>query len=359
MSKETLQHLNTNTLIGQTDKRGTAWHYRADLQGDEPNHYPGFIPVDDVNRRLFAWEALSRPSITTLPCEVDVADGIGDDGIPFRYVVIEDEQRIVRSDTGAVFGNFKDGYKIHQYQEWLLANVATILDDDLGITSAGLLKQGAVAWVEVSIPDSIKSPTGVEFRPNCLACTSMDGSIATQYGRKVTDTVCDNTMGGALREEGQKVKFKHTRYSGLKVGEARDALAMVYSMADDYMAQLEALDAVKVTEAQFLKFVDRHVLPFEGKKQLDWKDLRDKGGRSLTMAQNKRDGLVKLYTHDLRVAPWAGSALGVVKAVNTYVHHEGIVRGADRAERNMLSTIEGKFDTLDQQTLDTLMSVVA
>ena len=35
MSRETLQHLNTKTLIGNTDARGTAWHYRAEEQGAE------------------------------------------------------------------------------------------------------------------------------------------------------------------------------------------------------------------------------------------------------------------------------------------------------------------------------------
>ena len=33
MSRETLQHLNTNVLIGHTEQRGTAWHYRAEEQG--------------------------------------------------------------------------------------------------------------------------------------------------------------------------------------------------------------------------------------------------------------------------------------------------------------------------------------
>lgn len=61
MSRETLQALNLNSLIGFTDRRGTAWHYRAQHQGDESNHYPGAIPVEDVARRLFNWEAESRP----------------------------------------------------------------------------------------------------------------------------------------------------------------------------------------------------------------------------------------------------------------------------------------------------------
>ena len=67
--KETLQWLDENMLIGFTDKRGTAWHYRTDLQGAEPNHYPGAIPVADVKRRLFD----SRPD-----------EGVPEGNGPFR-----------------------------------------------------------------------------------------------------------------------------------------------------------------------------------------------------------------------------------------------------------------------------------
>ena len=55
MSRETLTHLNTQTLIGYTSKRGQAWHYRASEQGAEPNHYEHAVPVADVRRRLFHW----------------------------------------------------------------------------------------------------------------------------------------------------------------------------------------------------------------------------------------------------------------------------------------------------------------
>ena len=48
MSQETSQWLSTRTLIGFTDKRGNAWHYRAEEQGTEPNHYPLAVPAEDV-----------------------------------------------------------------------------------------------------------------------------------------------------------------------------------------------------------------------------------------------------------------------------------------------------------------------
>ena len=73
-------------------------------------------------------------------------------------------------------------------------------------------------------------------------------------------------------------------------------------------------------------------------------------GRSLTMADSKRDALNKLYRHDNRVAPWAGTAQGVLQAVNTAEHHEGTIRGATRTERNMLRTVTGDFGDVDRRT---------
>jgi hypothetical protein len=104
MSKETLPHLNTNTLIGFTDNRGHAWHYRAEEQGDESNHYPGAIPIEDVQRRLFDWTAQSRRVAVELPADVESMTHLDDQGQSMRWAVVEDRQGICRSDTGSVMG---------------------------------------------------------------------------------------------------------------------------------------------------------------------------------------------------------------------------------------------------------------
>ena len=110
MSKETLEWLNANTLIGFTAKRGNAWHYRASLQGDEPNHYPGPIPVPDVERRLFGWQAVSSAVYIENPVTGGLAEAPG-------------RQAIIRSDTGDVMGIFTDGYEPHPYGEWLIGTI--------------------------------------------------------------------------------------------------------------------------------------------------------------------------------------------------------------------------------------------
>ncbi len=226
MSKESISWLNTNTLIGCTDKRGTAWHWRAQEQGVRSNHYPGAIPVEDVQDRLFGWQAESRRLAVELPAVVvDATHWQG--GLPRRWAVLPDRQAICRSDDteAAVMGIFGPGYTRHQYREWLLTTVADLLDDDLAISSAGLLRGGAIAWVEVSLPETITTPEGVAFRPNLLATTSFDGSIATTYKRTVTDTVCDNTRELALSEPGQQFKVKHSRHSHAQLAPARQCPA--------------------------------------------------------------------------------------------------------------------------------------
>ncbi len=80
-------------------------------------------------------------------------------------------------------------------------------------------------------------------------------------------------------------------------------------------------------------------------------------GRTLNIC-SKRARLGEFYQHDSRVAPWTGTAHGVLQSVNTYPQHEGVVRG-DRAERNSLRTITGEFADVDPKTWRALKPVLA
>ena len=350
MSQETMQWLNNNVLIGFTDKRGTAWHYRASDQGAEPNHYADAVPVGDVLRRLFHWHAVEARTFYEFPngnLDVFTADG--------SFKIQRSERKtIIRSDTGAELGSFKEGYQPHQYDEWLIHNVSTLLDtskDDLGVGSAGLLKGGGVAWVEVTMPDTITTPEGVAFRPNLLAATSFNGSLATTYKRTVQATVCDNTLSVALSERGQTVKIRHSRNSLTKIADVREALAIVHGIADDFTAQVAELCSVKITEAQFEQMIDK-IAPMP-------KPGEAKTTRALTLAEGKRDELFRLWSKDERVAPWRGTAFGAWQTLNTFGHHSMNVRGMSRPERNMLNAVTGKTEQADTEALDLIMSLAA
>ncbi|WP_370023363.1 DUF932 domain-containing protein [Planotetraspora sp. GP83] len=229
----------------------------------EPNHYPGPVPVDDVKRRLFGWDALSRPIYV-------------EDPITGGLVTVPERQAIVRSDTGHVMGIFSDAYQPHPYVEWLIGTIGRLLDDDLSIGSAGLLRNGAVAWVSVEVPDTITTPEGVEFRPHLLGATSFDGSLATTFKRVITNVICDNTMAAGLAERGQQVKIKHSRHSKLRLNEARDALNIVYQVADDFADQVKRLCDITVSPRQWAALLD------------ELAPVPTEPGRSRSLAETKR-----------------------------------------------------------------------
>lgn len=359
MSRESMQWLNTNTLRGFTNDRGTAWHYMLEHQGSESNHYPGAIPVEDVIRRLMNWDALGLPLTYTIP------ELITDDGVTeARTLEAVGRKVIVRSDTGEVLGVFRDGYEIHQFSEWLVDGIANLIDTskgDLAIGSAGLLKGGAVGWVQVDVPENITTPEGVEFRPHLFATTSHDGSLATTFGRSVTAIVCDNTLSAAMGETGEKFSVRHTAKSVVRLAEAREALNIIHGTADTFAEEVAKLCKVKVSAPAFSRFLDSWApIPTDETAKNGRVDPR-----AITLAERKRETFTGLYGSDPRVTPWKGTAFGVMQAVNTFGQHFTAVRdgsddervkGAKRYARSIMASADG---TLDQQTRDARRMVLA
>ena len=348
MSQETIHWLNTQTLQSRA-----VWHTSAQLQKlmDKPTVYDGPIPFEDVRSRLFGWEPLRGDVRST--ATIITPDGVETVSMTdeHRVTMMRPPHALYQDDPGAILGVFKSGYKAHPYAKWLLENVAHILDDDLNIYSAGLLRGGAQAWVQITVPDWVTTPEGVVFKPNLLAVTSLDGSLATNYKRTILNAVCDNTMRAALGEAGQAYRVKHSRHSDMKLMEAREALELVHTIKDDFAAEVAELNAWAVTDKEFDDFLAT-LAPTEQ----DGKKLK---GRALTMAESKQTTLRGMWNNDTRVAPWKNTAWGVVQAVNTYTTHVQTVRGKGRDERNMEMAVTGGFEKLDDSTLRTLEVALA
>lgn len=332
MSSETREWLANNVLVGFTEKRGNAWHY---LNGDN-NHYPQAIPVADVKRRLFHWTPVEGPVETT---------------VAGRKYIDTDRKVIARPDTGQVLGVFKAGYQVHNYQEWLVENVSNILDADLHIGSAGLLKGGAVAWVQIELAETMEV-AGLQHRPILTAATSLDGSLKTIYKRGTKVAVCDNTFAAVLAENvAEEHATKHSKKSLPKLHDIRVALDTLVNTGDAFTAAFEELAAKPVNDGRFERFVNA-LTPL----------VDDKGdaltGRGLTMAETKQSSLWDLWSSDPRVAPVKGTELGVVQAVNTYNAHESIVRGElNRFERTQLQFLKGQTGEADLSTVKILATV--
>ena len=330
MSAESYDTLNTQVLIGYTEQRGNAWHYKASKQGDEPNHYPQAIPVEDVRRRLFAWQAVEMPMHITTP------DG--------TQIEVPNRKAIVRDDSWQVLGVPSKSYQPHQYDQWLLTQVANLLDDDLQIGSAGLLKGGAIAWVQVEMPQNCTA-AGVEFRPHLLATTSFNGEIATLYKRTCTIVVCDNTRAQALRESGDDFRVRHTSQSLMKLANARDALQIVHTLEAAFTAEIEQLMSMSVSEQHFDRFL-KTLVPSSADESL----------QTQTRAQNTRDKMRQMWWYDIRCAPFRGTGFGAVQTVNTWRQHEKPTRaGRSMIERSMMDTLTGQTEIADRRVVEMLI----
>lgn len=339
MSQETSKWLNNNTLIGFTDVRGNAWHYRESDQGVEPNHYPMEIPTEDIKRRLFDWE----PATGNSQSEWTDADG------KTRISVWDKRITLIHPHTGFRLGEFTDGFTPHSYSQWLVDLSQEVMGTALGAASAGLLQGGKLAWVQYELPETIDTPEGVSFRPNFLATDSLDGSIASTFLRGAQLVVCDNTRAAALSDRSAlRTKTRHSKYSVVNIGDTRSKLELVVKTGEDFAAEITREVQTPVSDTQWQDFLKAHL-----------GDRPEDKGRGQTNWDNHRDGLDNLWNNDMRVAPWKGTMFGAMQAVNTYEHHVKTVKGAERAERNMTKMVRGEFEKLDASTLDQLNLVLA
>lgn len=344
MSTETAKWLNRNVLVGYTDKRGKAWHYRKSEQGDEPNHYPGAIPLDDVIRRLFYWTANTSPVYMRIPASLAEADGVDDQGAPYKTVEIKNKKAIYHSETLECFNVFGKDYCSHQFAE-LTEIAANLIDDDINIGSAGLLKKGAIGWVLIERPESIEVIEGFPVRSSILFTTSHNGAFATRIKPVNTFVVCDNTHAIALRETGAQFTARHSKNSNLRIQSIRDALGFIQRLDAEIEQEIKTLADWKVTDGDFAKVLD-FIVPTvtEGSKKV------------IVNVATKRQAIANLYKEDPRVAPWSGTALGVLQAFNTYNHHNDANK-AKQSERNMMNLLGGKTFRSDLEVLTVLRGV--
>jgi phage/plasmid-like protein (TIGR03299 family) len=342
MSKHTTEYLSEYILVGAVDQRGKAWHANNSAMS-EANHFQGAIPLERV-KELFAVEALTTPVTATYTYN-------GEE----RTIVDLNKVHIVHPHFNVICGTFSAGFRIHQYNDWIVDNVQKTLGRDLYITGAGLLSWGAVGYVEISTLDTMVTPEGVSYKTNLLAATSMDGSLATTYKIVNNITVCDNTLAGSLAERADhQWKMKHTSRSMTdeRIDQAREALQVVMDHQRTFADEVKALCETTVTDQQWASFLEAHV-PTTDEAGDPLK------GRGLTLAENKRESLSSLWKNDERVSPWKNTAYGVLQADNTYRLWEGTVRGMSRPERVTLNALKGVSQKADQDALTLLNGILA
>lgn len=360
MSKETLEWLNENTMLGFTANRekykGMGWVTFDESDGtnkawwyqDGYEHgYPGAIPVEEIIRVLFNWTPVESAIMHQVWDGVDEVDADGqDDRGYFKWVADDRFKGILHPTTGYVFGTFGiDSYQVHSYSEWLLKAAERMVDSELGFASAGLLRSGGVAYAQAELPDCIEV-AGMDIRPGMLAATSCDGTKATQYKLTTNISICDNSLEVNLSEDTPGIKIRHSSKSLGRINDAREALGLLYKHTEDMVQFLDTLSNVDVTDAQFRQIVDTIKPIPEPIVEVTSKGVTTKNQRGITIAENTQADLWNMWSKDARAKQWNGTLLGAFQSVNTWHNHErsNNDNGVERVMTATLSGDVGRFD---------------
>ena len=342
-------------IIGNTDKRN-GWIGQTD--GSLPT-FPGPIPVAEVERLLFNWEAISVPTGNFIPCskkDADIFIPIGTDGVmtPVKIAVTQGAQGIVRSDDFTELGRHKASYRIHDYKTWLIRYISNVLQDTLRILSALTLKNGAQAAVEIGLDETMHDgKSGLDFWPFLLCTTSMDGSIATSYSAFNRILKCDNmftALKAEARNANRQFKIKHTSQSMSvdTISGVRQALSILDQSATNMTDYVHELIAIKLTRTNWLDVLEIIEPPApEGASKA-----------KVTKTENRREAIDAVYSSDPMSMDWMGTAFGAVQAFNTYRHHYEPVRSVSRLERVYDKAIRGEFIDSDSLMLSAVGRVL-
>jgi phage/plasmid-like protein (TIGR03299 family) len=303
--------------------------------------FPQGIPFANVKSLFDTAEAVAVPLEATLN---DIPNGT-------RRIVDTSRAVHLNKHTGHVYTVGSDTRAIHQYSDWLAMDVEQV---GLPIGFAGLFDGGGKAAVQYDLQaaDTVVEEVGAIIRPFLLAATAHDASMSTTYRLVCQLVVCENTFGMAMGESLHGIKIRHTAHSEARAAEIGAAVADLAGVPAAVGEHISLMAQTTVTPRQWAKFLDLAVPMPEPVSA-------EKPGRARTMAENKRDALETLWASDERVAPWAGTKFGVLQAVDTFQRHVQGVRGVDRADRIVLSTLSGEFDKVDLELMKLLDGVLA
>ena len=337
MSSETYQWLASNVLAGFAETRRPWWASGAEREGHLPNLYPAEVPMDEVIKLIASWSPYTETLYTADMEEVT-------------------SHKLVRaSDTKAMLAVVGKDYALHPYGDWLTGTVNECVGDEAQVSSAGLLKNRAQAWVQIERPETAVGPDGILFSPYVTLSTSLDGSMASQINQNTQMVICDNTLEIG---RGQGLAFKHTKNSAAKLGDYRGVMTAIMHGESDFRAELERQLSVEVSDQAFGRFLESFV-----------PDSEDDKPAKRTRSERKRQEITQLYKGDPRVTAWKGTEFGVVQAVNTWQTHMSQLRngtGVELDDTNLRAMREytrrlapPKGETADQATVRVLESVLA
>jgi len=155
-------------------------------------------------------------------------------------------------------------------------------------------------------------------------------------------------LARALNEDTQAFRARHSKNSNFRLQSVRDALGFVHRMTEDIVAEVNKYANVKVSDREWEAIVNK-LMPINTDANVP--------KQAVSRIENKQERIKDMYRNDPRVAPFVGTALGVIQAFNTFNQHV-VGKDDNRVERNMMNALTGKVFNQDEQVMKVIKDLV-
>ena len=239
----------------------------------------------------------------------------------------------MRSDTGNALACVGSRYQPIQNAEAFQMADDLVREGGARFESAGSLKGGRRVWLLAALPDSAHV-RDEELKQYLLLSSAHDGTRAMEVLLTPVRVVCWNTLSLAIREATSKVKIRHTRNAGDRIGEARRVLGLAGEYFEQHAETMTELAGYSVDRA-FTEAYLKALVP------------DPKGAASPTRAGKTRAQIGRLFNGAQRGAgsdAVRGTAYGLLNAVTEFIDHYRTARATQsgsRAENRMESVLYG------------------
>lgn len=196
------------------------------------------------------------------------------------------------------------------------------------------IKGGRVVILVFSLPRDCWTLADDEHVPYFTLANGHDGTLSITPMATMTRTVCKNTWELAQSQTVTSMKIRHRSGVELRAEEIAKTIGFAISAVGEYQAEAEVMMNTAFTAGEFDAFLDS-LLP---------KAPADASKRSVTIAENKRTAVRRIYEVSPTIGKFKDTRWGAFQAANEYeVWFQGGA-GADtaaRAERTILKTLKG------------------
>lgn len=219
--------------FGYTKEDGMPWHQLG-------NEVPLNSPLEVWYKKAgMDWEA-----------KESTVKYSSDDGID---LIFNDKKVIYRSDTLKPLSTVSNKFKVVQPKEILDFFDDLISQHGMKMSAAGILFEGRRYWATAKTNDSFTINGDDKTDSYILLATSLDGSLCTTARATSIRTVCNNTLGFALSENGDLFRTSHR--SAFDANQVKIDMGLMSESFYNYQQTIQKLAEVEIDSKFIQKFV--------------------------------------------------------------------------------------------------------